>query len=93
MEAFRDGAIRDFKEAFGGPILNDNPVMIVRQDNRIAHGLHDGLQLGDGHVHVRHPVVVVLDLEESREIAIRHLDQIAKGHQFWCAFCGKLNPN
>ncbi len=49
--------------------------MRVGQDHRVGHALHDRLHLRDGGVHVAHAVVVVLDLEQARQVTVTEVDQ------------------
>ena len=61
---------RDTEETLRRLILGDYTMLTVGEDDRIGHALHYRLQARNRYLHVTHAVVVMLHLEQAREVTV-----------------------
>ena len=53
-------------------------MLVVSQDHRVRHALHDRPHTRNRDIHVPHAVVVVFHLEQTGKVSVGSLHQIAE---------------
>ena len=65
------------EETFRRLILDNHAVLIIGEDDRVGHALHNRSHARDGDIHVPHVLVVILSFVKANQIAIAAIHQRA----------------